>query len=197
MIGKTKLLEAIAGKNRGVLASKTDQQAILAAIAQLEDSNPYPRPLEVPEKLDGNWQLLYTSSDELLGIDRFPLLKLGQIYQIIRTQTQQIFNIAEVYGLPYLEGLVSVSATFEPVSEKRVDVKFRRGILGLQRLIGYRSPEALIERIDAGDRFLPLDFSINSDNQRGWLEVTYLDDDLRIGRGNEGNVFVLRKASPL
>ncbi|MBD1913502.1 MULTISPECIES: PAP/fibrillin family protein [unclassified Leptolyngbya] len=197
MIGKTRLLEAIAGKNRGILASKPDQQAILAAVAQLEDHNPTPRPLEAPEKLDGNWQLLYTTSQELLGIDRFALLKLGQIYQVVRTQTQEIFNIAEVYGLPYLEGLVSVSATFEPVSEKRVDVKFRRGILGLQRLMGYHSPEALIEKIDAGDRFLPLDFPINSDNQQGWLEVTYLDDDLRVGRGNEGNVFVLRKAPRL
>jgi len=193
MIGKTALLEAIAGKNRGVLASPADQQAILAAIARLEEENPCPRPLEAPEKLDGNWRLLYTSSEELLRIDRFPFLKLGQIYQIIRTQTAQIFNIAEVYGVPYLEGLVSVSATFEPVTEKRVQVKFRRGILGLQRLIGYRSPDAFIQKIEGGDRFLPLDFPINSDNQQGWLEVTYLDDDLRIGRGNEGNVFVLRK----
>jgi len=193
MIGKTVLLEAIAGQNRGLLASPSDQRAILAAIAQLEEYNPNPRPLEVPEKLDGNWRLLFTTSEELLRIDRFPLLKLGQIYQIIRTQSAQIFNIAEVYGLPFLEGLVSVAATFEPVSERRVQVKFRRGILGLQRLIGYQSPGSLLEKIDQGDRFLPLDFSINAENQQGWLEITYLDDDLRIGRGNEGNVFVLRK----
>ncbi|HAJ61284.1 MAG TPA: fibrillin, partial [Cyanobacteria bacterium UBA8543] len=26
-----------------------------------------------------------------------------------------------------------------------------------------------------------------------WLDITYLDKDLRIGRGNEGSVFVLTK----
>jgi len=193
MIGKSELLEAIAGKNRGLLASATDRQAILAAIVRLEERNPCPNPLAATAQLEGNWQLLYTTSSDLLGIDRFPLLKLGQIYQIIRVQPAQIFNIAEVYGVPYLEGIVAVVAGFEATSERRVDVRFERGILGLQRLIGYQSPVALIQDIDAGKRFLPLDFSINRENQKGWLEITYLDDDLRIGRGNEGSVFVLRK----
>ncbi|MFM7384513.1 MAG: PAP/fibrillin family protein, partial [Microcystaceae cyanobacterium] len=31
----------------------------------------------------------------------------------------------------------------------------------------------------------------------GWLETTYLDNDLRIGRGNEGSVFILARSSPL
>ena len=196
MIRKVELLEAIAGRNRGIIATQTDQTAILSAIARLEDENPNPRPFEAKEKLNGNWRLLYTSSEELLRIDRFPLLKLGQIYQWIRLETAEIFNIAEVYGLPFLEGLVAVGATFEATSERRVEVKFRRGVLGLQRLVGYSSPDALIKKMDAGDRLLPFDFTINSENQQGWLEVTYLDDDLRIGRGNEGNVFVLRKVPP-
>jgi hypothetical protein len=38
-----------------------------------------------------------------------------------------------------------------------------------------------------------VDFSINADRQSGWLEVTYLDDDLRISRGNQGNLFILGK----
>lgn len=194
MIGKSELLAAIAGKNRGILASETDKQAILSAIARLEERNPCPAPLNATERLGGNWQLLYTTSSELLGIDRIPFVKLGQIYQFIRPQTAQIFNIAEVGGVPGLEGIVSVAARFEPTSTRRVQVRFERGVVGLQRLIGYQSPVAWIEAIDAGKRFPPLDFSINSDNQQGWLEVTYLDDDLRIGRGNAGSVFVLRKA---
>lgn len=193
MIGKAALLEAIAGKNRGILATSVDQQAILAAIAQLEDRNPTPNPLESAEKLDGNWRLLYTTSEELLRIDQFPLLKLGQIYQLIRVQQAKIYNIAEVFGLPYLEGIVSVAARFEAVSEKRVNVRFERGIVGLQRLIGYQTPETFAAAIEAGRKFAALDFPINSENQKGWLEITYLDDDLRIGRGNEGNVFVLTK----
>lgn len=194
MLGKSALLEAIAGKNRGLLATESDQLAILAAIAQLEDRNPIPQPLAAGDMLDGNWRLLYTTSQELLRIDQFPLLKLGQIYQCINVKTATLYNIAELYGLPYLEGLVSVVARFEPVSDRRVNVKFERSIIGLQRLINYRSPDYFIQQIEAGQKFPAIDFSITAREQRGWLEITYLDEDLRIGRGNEGNVFVLTKA---
>jgi hypothetical protein len=194
MIDKTTLLEAIAGKNRGLLASERDRQAILAAIAQLEDRNPNPRPLEVSHLLNGNWRLLYTTSQELLGIDRFPLLQLGQIYQCIRVKEGTVYNIAEVSGVPFLEGLVSVAARFEAVSEKRVQVKFERFILGLQRLVGYQSPDHLIQQIESGKKLPAIDFSTQDRDRQGWLDITYLDHDLRIGRGNEGSVFVLARS---
>ncbi|HEY9639270.1 MAG TPA: PAP/fibrillin family protein [Coleofasciculaceae cyanobacterium] len=193
MLGKTALLEAIAGKNRGLLASEPDRQAILSAVSQLEDYNPTPRPLEALDTLHGNWRLLYTTSRELLGIDQLPLFKLGQIYQYIQTEASKIYNIAEIYGLPYLEGLVSVSANFQPVSEKRVKVNFERSIIGLQRLVGYQSAEDFIQQIASGTPLKAIDFSITNRDQKGWLDITYLDDDLRIGRGNQGSVFVLTK----
>jgi len=188
---KAKLLEAIAGKNRGLLGSQTDKQAILAAVAQLEDRNPTPRPVEATDLLEGNWRLIYTTSRGLLNIDQLPLLKLGQIYQCVRTSSARIYNIAEVYGLPFLEGFVSVAARFEPVSERRVKVNFERSISGLQRLIGYQSPDEFIQQIEAGKTLPAIDFSIENRDQKGWLDTTYLDEDLRIGRGNEGSVYVL------
>jgi len=193
MSEKAALLEAIAGKNRGLLATEPDKQAILMAIAQLEDQNPTPNPIEASELLDGNWRLLYTTSKGILNLDQLPLFKLGPIYQSIRATSSTLYNIAEVYGLPYLEGLVSVVARFEPVSAYRVQVKFERSIFGLQRLIGYQSPTDLIQQIETGKKFAAVDFSLDSRDQQGWLDITYLDNDLRLGRGNEGNVFVLTK----
>ncbi len=193
MIYKSKLIEILTGKNRGLLASKNDRQEILAAIAQLEDYNPNLRPFEAKELLNGNWRLLYTTSQELLRIDNFPFLKLGDIYQCIRVEDTAIYNIAEVYGLPFLEGIVSVVAQFEVVSEKRVNVKFNRSIFGLQSLIGYQSPNKLIADIESGKKFTAVDFDIQNREQKGWLDITYLDEDLRIGRGNKGSVFVLIK----
>ncbi|MFB2980372.1 PAP/fibrillin family protein [Microseira sp. BLCC-F43] len=193
MIGKSELLEAISGKNRGLLATAADKQAILSLIAQLEDRNPTPRPTEAADLLEGDWRLLYTTSRGILGIDQLPLFKLGQVYQCIRTKERQVYNIAEIYGLPYLEGLVSVAAEFEAVSERRVKVIFKRSLSGLQRLIDYQSPSNFIEQIESGKKFTALDFTIDSREQRGWLDITYLDEDLRIGRGNEGSVFVLTK----
>ena len=193
MLGKETLLETIAGKNRGLLSTERDRQAALAAIAQLEDRNPTPRPVEAAELLNGDWRLLYTTSKGLLNIDQFPLLKLGQIYQCVRVQTQSIYNIAEVYGLPFLEGIVSVAAKFTPVSERRVEVRFERSIIGLQRLINYQSPADFIQEIEVEKKFTAFDTKINSNRQQGWLDITYLDSDLRIGRGNEGSIFVLTK----
>ncbi|MTJ10049.1 PAP/fibrillin family protein [Anabaena sp. UHCC 0204] len=193
MIGKSTLTDIIAGTNRGLLANVGQQQAILAAIANLEDFNPTPRPLAASHLLEGNWRLLYTTSKALLNIDRLPFCKLGQIYQCIRVETNSVYNIAEIYGVPSLEGLVSVAAKFEPVSERRVQVKFQRSIIGLQRLISYTSPGEFIQQIESGKKFTAFDFPIQSEKQQGWLDITYIDDDLRIGRGNEGSVFVLSK----
>ena len=197
MSKKAELLEAIAGKNRGLLANEIDNVRVLSAIQQLEDTNPTRKPLEAKDLLNGDWRLLYTTSKGILGLDRFPLFKLGQIYQCIRVSETKVYNIAEIIGLPMLEGLVSVAATFEPVSENRVNVIFERSIIGLQRFLGYQTPATLIQQIESGKKFLPLDFKIDRGEQKGWLDTTYLDEDMRVGRGNEGNVFVLTKEAPL
>ena len=193
MSKKAELLEAIAGKNRGLLANEIDNARVLSAIQQLEDVNPTQNPLGAKDLLNGDWRLLYTTSKGILGLDRFPLFKLGQIYQCIRVSEAKVYNIAEIIGLPMLEGLVSVAANFEPVSERRVNVIFERSIVGLQRFLGYQTPAKLIQQIEAGKKFFPIDFKIDRGEQKGWLETTYLDGDMRIGRGNEGNVFVLTK----
>lgn len=193
-----KLLAAIAGKNRGILATKIERQAILAAIAELELRNPHPRPLTTAlDLLAGNWRLLYTSSESLLGIDKFPLVQLGTIYQCIRPTTSAIYNIAEVSSLiPGLNGVVLIVATFTAISESRVNVQFNRSVIGLQKLLDYSDPDRLITAIENGQKFTAIDLPINRQAGRepAWLDITYLDDTLRIGRGNEGSVFVLTKS---
>ena len=197
MWGKSELITAVLPTNCGINTTADQRQSILSAIAQLEARNPTPNPLNAPELLAGNWRLLYTTSQELLNIDRLPLYQLGAIYQCICLPEQRIYNIAEISGIPGLAGVVSVSARFEPVSSKRVDVTFERGVLGAQGLLGYQNPTDFIACL-ANQAKLPIwqgvDFRINSNRPPGWLEVTYLDPDLRIGRGNQGSVFVLRKA---
>jgi PAP_fibrillin len=222
MLSKHDLRNAIAPTNRGIAATDSDRQAIASIIARIEDLNPTPQPLSAPALLAGDWRLLYTTSQELLGIDRVPLAQLGDIYQCVRLAGQQgsskptskptsnlIYNIAEIKGLPYLDSLVSVVASFEPaqaevgdslslsgLSQRRVNVKFNRGVIGLQRVLGYQSPAQYIEKLEAAEKigFLQgFDFPINSTRQQGWLEITYLDEDLRISRGNQGSLFVLTK----
>jgi len=193
MSAKTQLLKAIAGRNRGLLAQSSDRQIILDAIDHLEDENPTPQPIE-SNLLAGDWRLIYTTNSNLLFIDLPPLVRLGQIYQSVRPATGKLYNIAEVVsGLPGLSGLICVSAKFTAVSDKRVDVKFQRWIIGLQNLLDYQSPEELIDKIESGNPITALDLPIDERNQDNWLDNTYLDEDLRIGRGHRGNLFVLTK----
>jgi PAP_fibrillin len=194
IIAKTSLLEVIAYSNRGLLSTETEKQTILAAIATLEESNPTAFPTSASSLLDGNWRLIYTTSKSLLNIERIPLCKLGQIYQCIRVNTNRIYNLAEIYGLPYLEGLVGVVAQYQAIDHHRIEVKFERSIIGLQRLINYNSPDYFIQRIETGQKLSAIDFGINTNEQQGWLDITYIDNNLRISRGNEGSVFVLTKA---
>lgn len=190
---KANLLKAIAPVNRGLQMSDNQRKDIFAAIAYLEEVNPNPAPNRTPELLDGNWLLLFTTSQELLGIDKFPLYKLGEIYQCLRVSDAKIFNVAKVQGLPLLGGLVSVCASFTVVSDQRVKVNFERLVAGSQTLAGYKNIDSFIERLRSPKKLLAIDAQIKRTDQKGWLETTYIDQDLRIGRGNEGNVFVLRR----
>jgi hypothetical protein len=203
---KANLLNAIAPVNRGLEMSENQRKAIFSAVAYLEELNPTPAPTAAPELLDGDWLLLFTTSQELLGIDRFPLYKLGNIYQCLRVAEAKIFNVAEIKGLPLLGGLVSVCASFTIVSEKRVKVNFERLVAGSQTLLGYRDVHSFIDTLrspmsdsanpsnkQSSKKLLAIDFQIKREDQKGWLETTYLDQDLRIGRGNEGNLFVLKR----
>ncbi len=193
---KTKLLAALAGINRGILTTDRTRQTILTTIAELEARNPHPQPfITAVELLAGNWRLLYTSSQSLLGIDRLPLLTLGNIYQCIRPATSAIYNIAEVTSpIPAFNGLVAIVANFTPVSDARVNVRFNRSLISLQSLLKYSDPDRFIAAIAAGQKFTAIDLKIDRQtNEPAWLDITYLDETLRIGRGNEGNVFVLTK----
>ncbi|NJM56208.1 MAG: fibrillin [Synechococcales cyanobacterium RU_4_20] len=199
MLGKSKLLELLASTNRGIAGDSEQRAAILSQVAQLEARNPTAGSTQSAEQLDGDWQLLYTTSTELLGIDRIPLLKLGQIYQCLRLNTGRAYNLAEVEGLPYCEGLVSIAARFalegDPAKlargDRRIKVQFERAIFGLQRWVGYESPQQFIRKIESGERFAAIDFSIQG--RQGWIDLTYLDDDLRINRGSRGSLFVLKR----
>ena len=88
--------------------------------------------------------------------------------------------------------LVEVTAKMFP-GQKIVQVNFVRSIVGLQHLLRYESPATFIEKISSGSRSMAIDFPINSNNPNSWLDITYLDENLRISRGNQGSVFVLTK----
>ena len=193
---KIDLLQILANKDRGLRASHAEKQEISEVIAQIEALNPTAKPLQQPELLAGDWRLVYTSSASLLNLGRLPLSQLGNIYQCIRIAQSSIYNIAEIRSLPYLRSVVSVVASFEVIDDQRVKVDFRRSVAGLQSMVAYDSAPAWIDKLNSGQKLAAVDFPISNPRANSWLDITYLDADLRISRGNQGSVFVLTKDIP-
>lgn len=115
-------------------------------------------------ELSARWKLEYTTSESILGTKKPPFLRpFGPIYQTIRAEKLEARN-QETW--PFFS---AVEATLEPVNSSKVNVKFQTFYIG--SIIPIKAP----------------------DSARGELTITYLDDDLRISRGNKGNLFILSR----
>lgn len=190
---KLRLLKAIAVTNRGLLASPRTQAELDQLIRQLEAQNPTANPAQTPELLSGCWQLLYTTSTDVIGLGRVPGLTLGQVYQVIQAERNRVYNVAEAEGIPFLEGLLAVKARFEVVNPIRVAIYFEQSIVGLQKLVDYQTPTQWLERLEQEPPLPLIQIPLDGRRSQGWLDITYLDIDLRISRGDKGNVFVLAR----
>ncbi|MBD2655181.1 PAP/fibrillin family protein [Synechocystis sp. FACHB-383] len=180
--------------NRTLPANTSNQ--IEALVTAIEALNPNLSPLLYsPQLLDGNWLLNYSTAREIRSLDKLPLgLKVGRIYQIINVPNQSFLNQAFVYHpLGLAKGYVKVTAKFEiakPAGEvlpdKRINVEFLERIISVQKLMGVATPQ-----LDPA-KVVP---ARSPEGRIPFLEITYLDEDLRIGRGGEGSLFVLSKVS--
>ena len=193
---KSALLTAIADATKpGGLPDPCEH--IESCIAQLELHNPVAAPTSQADLLSGNWRTLYTTNRELRNLGRaIPGFKAEGIYQCIWASKQLLCNVGKIDGFPYLGGFVAVRATFETLSTVRVKVNFTQAMIGSQAIANFDLDAFLTlmeyrpERIPA----IKIKFSERRE-QQGWLDITYLDRDLRIGRGNQGNVFVLERVN--
>lgn len=163
---KEELLEAIGPLDRGAEATPEDKYRVDQIAQELEVINPTKEPLQSP-LLNGKWELLYTTSATIVKSQRPKFLRPnGKIYQAINADTLRAQNL-ETW--PFFN---QVTANLIPLSGKRVAVKFDK--FKIAGLISIKAP----------------------DRARGELEITYVDDELRISRGDKGNLFILRMVDP-
>lgn len=95
-----------------------------------------------------------------------------------------------IIGAPKLTESIGVPASVDVFGQK-IDLTPARGLL-----------QPLQEVAKAVARTLsgapPLKFPIQTDRAQSWLLTTFLDEDIRISRGDGGSLFVLlREGSPL
>ena len=122
--------------------------------------------------LQGVWELRWSSSNS-------PFLKFSPFIDNI-----QILDPFNLNGLNLLKprGIKSIIGTgillrLNYINEKKIGVKFTHaGVIG---------PKFRRKNIKAMQK-------INNE-QLGWLDITYLSNNLRICRGDKGTLFVLRK----
>lgn len=169
-------------------------EEIETMVVQLEAKNPNYRPLlHNPLLLNGSWLLLYSTAREIRSLASLPLgLKVGKIYQIIDVNSRQFFNQAFVrHPLRLISGYVKVTATFEPVVDdnklpnNRLNVFFQQRYIAISNIIGLKTPQLEPARV------VP---ARNPVGRIPSLEITYLDETFRIGRGGDGSLFVLIKS---
>ncbi|XP_068327355.1 plastid-lipid-associated protein 6, chloroplastic-like [Pyrus communis] len=196
---KLKLLSAVSGLNRGLAASGEDLQKAEAAAKEIEAAG---GPVDIStdlDKLQGRWKLIYSSafSSRTLGgsrpgppTGRLLPITLGQVFQRIDIFSKDFDNIVELelgapWPLPPIEATATLAHKFELIGSSRVKIIFEKTTVKTTGNLSQLPPLELPK--------LPEGLRPPSNPGSGEFDVTYLDADIRITRGDrdELRVFVV------
>ncbi|KAL6652881.1 hypothetical protein ACP70R_011806 [Stipagrostis hirtigluma subsp. patula] len=173
---KAELYRALEGANRGIFGMTSAKRSEIHELVELiESRNPTPEPtVELQDKVDGCWKLIY-STISILGKKRTKLglrdfISLGDFLQIIDVKES-------ARALKIFSGQLTIEASYI-----RVDIKLESSTI---------TPDQLMNIFQKNYDLLLAIF-----NPEGWLEITYVDESLRIGRDDKENIFVLERADP-
>ncbi|KAL6292267.1 hypothetical protein ACE6H2_000409 [Prunus campanulata] len=191
---------AVSGLNRGLAASEDDLRKADAAAKEIEAAG---GPVDLStdlDKLQGRWKLIYSSafSSRTLGgsrpgppTGRLLPITLGQVFQRIDIFSKDFDNIVELelgapWPLPPVEATATLAHKFELLTGyARVKIVFEKTTV---KTTGNLSQLPLLELPKLPDGLRP-----PSNPGTGEFDVTYLDADIRITRGDrdELRVFVV------
>ncbi|XP_020690321.1 plastid-lipid-associated protein 6, chloroplastic isoform X2 [Dendrobium catenatum] len=196
---KLKLLGAVSGLNRGLAASVEDLRLADSAAKELAAAG---RPVFLSEDLDklqGKWRLIYSSafSSRSLGgsrpgppTGRLIPITLGQVFQRIDILSKDFDNIVELqFGTPWpfpqIEATATLAHKFELIGTANIKITFEKTTVKPSGNLSQFPPLELPRLPDA--------LRPPSNTGSGEFEVIYLDSDLRITRGDRGElrVFVI------
>lgn len=116
-----------------------------------------------------------------LGLRDF--ITLGDFFQSIDVAKGKAVNVIKfnVRGLNLLNGQLTIEASFKIASKSRVDIAYDNSTI---------TPEQLMNMLRKN-----YDLLLGIFNPDGWLEISYVDDTMRIGRDDKGNIFILERSS--
>ena len=124
------------------------------------------------EKLKGIWELRWSSSNAPF-LNYSPLVDNLQILDPLESNAM---NLLKPRGINSIIG-TGIIAKLKPINDIRIGVQFTHaGLIGPK--IGLKKLKALAKI---------------KKEQKGWLDITYLSEEIRICRGDKGTLFVLKK----
>ena len=154
-----------------ILVEKPNSKDILSMAMKLESKSKFNLKSDI-EELKGIWELRWSSSNA-------PFLNYSPLIdnlQILNPSKSNAMNLIKPRGINRIIG-TGIVAKLNPLSDIRVGVRFTHaGFIGPK--VGFTKLTALaqIKR-----------------EQKGWLDITYLSNNLRICRGDKGTLFLLKR----
>uniref|UniRef100_A0A7S2G2U7 Plastid lipid-associated protein/fibrillin conserved domain-containing protein n=1 Tax=Octactis speculum TaxID=3111310 RepID=A0A7S2G2U7_9STRA len=117
--------------------------------------------------LPGNWLMVWTTSNSIAGKTRPKIFQTNTPpEQLIDVENGRAVNAETVLGIRN-----AVRADISPLTKNKVKVQFKEFSVG------------------------PISYKPEGDKFKGELSVSYLDENMRISRGDQGNAFVLLRES--
>ena len=154
-----------------LLLDKPNSKDILLLAIKLENESNFILSRDI-QKLQGVWELRWSSSNA-------PFLRYSQLVdnlQILDPLRSSAMNLIKPRGIKAIVG-TGIIAKLNPINDIRVGVHFTHGgIIGPR--IGLKTLNAISEI---------------KKEQKGWIDITYLSDEIRICRGDKGTLFVLMR----
>jgi len=154
-----------------ILIEEPNSKDILEIAMKLENYSKFNLKSDI-KKLEGIWELRWSSS-------KAPFLNYSPLIdnlQILNPSKSNAMNLLKPKGINGIIG-TGIVAKLNPINDIRVGVEFTHaGIIGPK--VGITKLNALAEI---------------KKEQKGWLDITYLSNNLRICRGDKGTLFLLKR----
>lgn len=216
------LIKAISNTSNGKNASLETQRKVLSIVSSLEESFPAPplnSILQPGSMLDGTWFLQYTSpselNDESSSDSSYSKWKIEKPEENIEVKSFNAKGSVSAAGIE-VDVTYQVPKQIFDLSNLTVRNEVILGNNGIKKVIvggPFRLSEKKDNRavvsflfgnleillfgktfhVDLAPVFKALAL-VRGTDESGWLETTYLSDNIRIGRGNKGTMFVLTRS---
>ncbi|MBE9051573.1 fibrillin [Nostocales cyanobacterium LEGE 11386] len=170
------------------------KEQIETLAASVEALNPTPEPTNKIDLVQGRWQLLYSTFGlerettlQRLSFGKLPNVKVNVtgIFQEVNTVDKKYNNLIEFTAASDVQGITLVSGRYTVENSQRLNIDFwETSVNSASKDLS----ESDFREALGVDNDSPLKSTLSFS---GWSDITYLDENFRLMRGNQQNLYVL------